>query len=90
MKKVILSAIVMIAMSVSFVSCRETAEKAKDATEQAGEAMDEAADEVGEAAKGAMETAGEAVDDAMETTGEAVEDDKVKAAGEDVKEAVEE
>ncbi len=42
MRKVILSAILMIAMSVSFVSCRETAEKAKDATEQAGEAMGEA------------------------------------------------
>ena len=45
MKKVILGSILMLALSMSFVSCREEADKAKDGMEEAGEAMEEAGED---------------------------------------------
>ena len=60
MKKVILSSILMLALSLSFVSCRETKDKAKDAMEETNEALKEVGEDmkkVGEEVKGAASEA---------------------------------
>ena len=46
MKKVFLSTIMMLALAVSFTSCKETADKAKDGMEDAADAVGDAAEEV--------------------------------------------
>ena len=46
MKKVILSSILMLALTVSFVSCRDAADKAKDATEAAADTVKDVKDKV--------------------------------------------
>ena len=46
MKKVILSSILMIVLSFSFLSCRETKDKAKDAMEETNEALKEVGEDM--------------------------------------------
>jgi len=46
MKKVIISAILMLALSISFVSCRETKDKAKNAMEETNEALKEVGEDL--------------------------------------------
>ena len=82
MKNVFRSALMLmaLALSVSFISCKEgTKEKIKEAEEAVVDDAKDAAESVGEAAK----KTGEAVKDAAEDAGEAVKD-----AAEDVKDAV--
>ncbi|QWX83395.1 hypothetical protein H0I23_13155 [Cellulophaga sp. HaHaR_3_176] len=70
MKKVILSSILMVALTTSFVSCKDAADKAKEATEATAEAANEAADATKEAAGEAMDATKEAAGDAMDAAGE--------------------
>lgn len=87
MKKVLMGALILLALSMSVVSCKGCADKAADASEEAGAAMEEA----GEAAEEAMEEAGEATESAVEAAGEAAADavDAAQEAGEKAVEAAE-
>ena len=63
MKKVLLSSIMMLALCVSFVSCKEAADKAKEATEAASDAAGDAVDAAGDAAGDVVDSAGEMASD---------------------------
>ena len=65
MKKVILGSVLMLALSMSFVSCREAADKAKSATDEAGAAMEQAGEDAKEMGSDAMDKASEAGSEAM-------------------------
>ncbi len=74
MKKLLLSAALLLALSVTFTSCREENKTdAENAMENTGEAMENAAEETGEAAEDGFEATGEAMDNAVEETEEAAE-----------------
>ena len=66
MKKLLFSAALLLALSVSFTSCRDVKEK----TDAAGDAVESAAD-----------AAGEAVDNAVEATDAAAKDKLKEATG---------
>jgi gas vesicle protein len=66
MKKVILGSILMIALSISFVSCRETKDKAKDAMEETNEALKEVGEDMKKVGEEAKDAASEVMDDAKE------------------------
>jgi len=70
MKKVLMGAIILLALSMSVVPCKGCVDEATDTTEEAGAALEEA----GEAAGEAMEEAGESAGDAIEAAGEAAAD----------------
>jgi len=81
MKKLLLSAALLLALSMTFTSCRDTKK-----ADSAGEAMEAAADDAAEATEGAMEEVGKAIDNAAEETkeaGEAVGDAVDKIDGND-------
>lgn len=86
MKKRILSAI-LLSMTLLFTlaSCRETADKTKEAAAQTEEALEDAADDVKDATEEAAEAVEEAAEEAVEKTGEAIEE-----MDEDVQKKVEE
>jgi peptidoglycan hydrolase CwlO-like protein len=69
MKKLLFSAALVLALSVSFTSCREV----KEGADKAGDAMENAAEETEDAVKGGFEATGEAMDNVVEETEEAVE-----------------
>jgi len=69
MKKVLLSTVLVLALALSFTSCRDTKEKTEDAVENAADAASDAVDST-------KETAGDAVDDVKEAADDAVEDAK--------------
>jgi len=86
MKKLLLSLALLLALSISFTSCRDTKKSADDAVENVGDAMDDAADAVEETA----EDAGDAVDNAIDAVGDAVDatvDAVTDDAANEVKEA---
>lgn len=82
MKKSFLSLALVVALGVSFTSCRDTKkeEAAEASIEHAanttGEAIEEAGEDAAEATEGALERTGKAIDNVVEETkeaGEAVE-----------------
>ena len=83
MKKLILSSILLLALSLSFTSCRDVKEKAEGATDAVENAADAATDAAGDAVDSAKEAAGDAVEGAKEAAGNAVEGAK-EAAGDAV------
>jgi gas vesicle protein len=73
MKNVVLSITLVLAMTLSFTSCRETEKKADDV----GDSIENAADKTEKEAEGKLEKAGKAVDNVVDETkeaGKAVED----------------
>lgn len=66
MKKLFLSTALLLVLSLSFTSCRETkkAESVEDVIENVGDAIESAAETTGDAV--------EAVDSAIDTTGDAI------------------
>lgn len=82
MKKLVLSAALLLALSASFTSCREEDKKdVENAMDNTGDAIENAAEETGEAVEGGFEATGKAIDDAVNETEE---------AGESIKDAVNE
>ncbi|QCX02118.1 DUF4175 domain-containing protein [Aggregatimonas sangjinii] len=63
MKKVFLSTLMMLALAISFTSCKDAADKAKEGMEDAADATGEAMDEAGDAAGEAMDEASDAISD---------------------------
>jgi len=61
MKKLLFSAALLLAISVTFTSCREEAEKTGDAIENAAEATGDAVGDAVEATGEAIEAAGDAM-----------------------------
>ena len=81
-KTLLLSTVLLLALSLTFTSCRETKnESVEDTLENAADAVEDAADDAADATEGALEEAGKAIDNAV---------DEVKEAGEATKDAVDE
>ena len=81
MKKVFLSLVLLSALSFTFVSCREEADKAKGSMEKVGEDLDELGDDIEEGAekaaddvKDAANEAADEVEDAADEAGDEMED----------------
>ena len=88
MKKLILSSALVLALCLSFTSCREKkeADKAEDATQavdDAANAVEETTEEATDAVEGAIDDAAEAIDGAVDDAKEAVD-----GVVDDAKEAV--
>jgi len=85
MKKLLLSTALLLALSFTFTSCRDTKkESVEDSIENAGDAIEDAADAAAEAIEDAGEEASDAVEDALESAGDAV-DDAAKATSDAIK-----
>jgi len=81
MKKLVWSTILLLALTITFVACRDTkkADSVEEAIENAGDAIEDATNDAADAAEGAFEETGKAIDDVVKET---------KEAGEAAKEAV--
>jgi hypothetical protein len=69
MKKVILGILLMLVLSLSFVSCegcQDEANKAEDSMEEVGDDIEEAADDAGDAIEEAAEDVEDEIDDATD------------------------
>lgn len=82
MKKLLLSTALLLALAVTFTSCRDekTEVTIEDSMDNTGDAMEDAADdmedsmeEAADDAEGAMEEAGKALDKAAKDTGDALD-----------------
>ena len=83
MKKLLLGTTLLLALSLTFTSCKDNkkAESMEEGIENAAEATEDAMEDAADAVSEAADDAGEAVEDAAEETGEAV-NDAVEAAKE--------
>ena len=97
MKKLILSSALVLALCLSFTSCREKKEAAatedavENAVEETTDEATEAVEEVTDSIKGAVDDVTEAVEGAVDAAAEAVEeavDDAAEAAGNELTKAV--
>ena len=88
MKKVLIAAIALLFSVTALTSCRDTKDKAKDATEEAAKSLEEAGEDLKDAADDAAKALEKAGEDAKEMGEKAL--DSIKKAGEDLKEAGEE
>ncbi len=93
MKKLLLSTVLVVALGLSFTSCRETEKKADDmgdaienAADDTADAMEDAADDAADKTEGALEKAGKAIDNAtneVKEAGKAVDGAAKEIVGDD-------
>lgn len=82
MKKLLLSTVLVLALSLTFTSCRDTEKKADDM----GDTIEKAADDVADETEGALEKAGKAIDNAakeVKEAGKAVDSAANQVVGDD-------
>jgi predicted small secreted protein len=82
MKKLLLSTVLVVALGLTFTSCRDTEKKADDM----GDAIETAADDVADKTEGALEKAGKAIDNAaneVKEAGKAIDSAATEVVGDD-------
>ena len=79
MKKLVLSTVILLTLSLSFTSCRDSkkADSVEEAVENAAEATGEVIEDAAEAVEDAAVATGEAVEDAAESANKEIEKVKV-------------
>jgi sugar-specific transcriptional regulator TrmB len=90
MKRSLLSAVLIFAISLIFTSCRDN--KKADSAEEVFERTENAIDDAAKATEGALEQAGKTLDDAVDASNEAIKatGDAIENAGEAVNKKVDE
>lgn len=80
MKKLVLSTVIVLALSLSFTSCRDSkkADSIEDAVENASDAVENAAEATGEAVESAANATGEAAENAANSAKEEAEKVKIE------------
>lgn len=82
MKKLLLSSALVVALGLSFTSCRDTEKKADDL----GDTIENTADDVSDKTEGALEKAGRAIDNAaneVKEAGKAIDSAATEVVGDD-------
>ena len=75
MKKVLLSTIMVLFLSLTFTSCRDTKEKTEDTIEEAMDNAGDAIDEAGDAVEDAANEAGQEIEEEVDGTDDVNGDD---------------
>ncbi|OBX25649.1 hypothetical protein LX77_02531 [Gelidibacter algens] len=82
MKKLLLSTVLVVALGLTFTSCRDTEKKADDM----GDTIETTADDVADKTEGALEKAGKAIDNAaneVKEAGKAIDSAATEVVGDD-------